>query len=236
LAHVEPVPPAGESWIQGVLTDQAGHPLENVNVEVWPQDVSAVSPVASNLSYAGDPDDATRQSGVFRVAVPAGTPYRLSFSTVGGTEDGDNFRMQNYGDGRPIMTRTHGTVAITSGTAIVTSSGRVIDLGTIQLARQGTVESQTTAKLTRAKVHAGRRAKVVATVSSPFVTDVTGRLQVRVNGKKVSHTLTALEHGRATVRLPKLERGSHRVRVIFKGSSTVARSQATAVRLKVVKR
>ena len=81
-------PPAGESWIQGRLTDQAGHNLNNVNVEAWPMDPNASVPVASNLSYAGAPADGRHQSGVFRLAVP-GASYRITISTIDGQEDGD---------------------------------------------------------------------------------------------------------------------------------------------------
>ena len=139
-------PPAGSSWIQGILTDQAGHPLNNVNVEAWSTDPTITVPVASNLTYAGTPADARHQAGVFRLEVPAGTPYRVTLSTIGGQEDGDRFRMQAYGAGRPIMTR-----AIPAGL----TAGRIIGLGKIQLVRQGTVASKTTARA--AKVKAGKR-------------------------------------------------------------------------------
>ena len=96
-------PPAGMVWLQGKLTDQAGHGLDNVNVEVW-SDAGAIEPAASNLTYGGSPADGRHGHGAYRVEVPEGVPYTLVFSAVGGEEDGDAFRMQAYGQGRPIMT------------------------------------------------------------------------------------------------------------------------------------
>ena len=223
-------PPAGSSWVQGVLTDQAGHTLNNVNVEAWPMDTEAAEPVASNLTYAGSPADNRHQNGVFRLEVPAGTTYRITFSAVGGAEDGDRFRMQNYGGGRPIMARA------SRASAVVAPSGRVINLGTTQLVRQGTVSSKTTARLGRAKVKAGRRGTLNVRVTSPFVSNVTGKVQVRVSGKKVTDRLATFDHGKTTIRLPKLKRGRHGVSVKFQGTNTVAPSKAKTVRLTVTKK
>jgi len=226
-------PPAGESWIQGVLTDQAGNKLNNVNVEAWPMDPTASEPIASNLSYAGAPADGRHQSGVFRLAVPGGTPYRIKFSTIGGQEDGDQFRAQNYGGGRAIMTRVTSAGRPTTVAAVMATPGRVVDLGKTQLARQGTVASKTKARLGRAKVSAGKRGKLSVRVTSRFVTNVTGRVLVKVSGKRIKARLAASGHGKATIRLPKLKPGRHHVNVKFAGSNTVAPSKAAPVRLTV---
>ena len=169
-------PPPGESWIQGRLTDQAGHKLNNVNVEAWPMDPNAGVPVASNLSYAGAPADGRHQSGVFRLAVPGGTPYRLMLSTIDGQEDGDLFRAQTYGNGA-IMTRATAAGQRTTVAKVMAVPGRVIDLGKVPLARQGTVDSKTQARLGNAKVKASKRAKLNVRVSSPFVSNVTGKVR-----------------------------------------------------------
>ncbi len=63
-------PPPGYVWLEGALTDQAGHRLDNVNVEVWSNDPSATEPVASNLTYGGAPADGRHQHGGYRVQVP----------------------------------------------------------------------------------------------------------------------------------------------------------------------
>ncbi len=236
VAALAAKPPPGASWVQGVLTDQAGHTLNNVNVEAWPMDPAATEPVASNLTYAGSPQDNRHQSGVFRLEVPAGTPYRIMFSAVGGAEDGDRFRMRAYGGGRPIMTRATSSVQGSRASAVMAVSGRTIDLGTTQMVRQGTVSSKTTARLGRTRVKAGQRGKLSVRVASPFVSNVTGKVQVRVSGKKASDRLAASDHGRSTIRLPKLKRGHHVVRVKFEGTNTVASSKAKQVRLTVKKR
>jgi hypothetical protein len=232
----KPKPPPGGSWIQGVLTDQARHTLNNVNVEAWPVDPTATEPVASNLTYAGDPKDGRHQSGVFRLEVPAATPYRIKFSAVGGVEDGDRFRMQAYGGGRPIMTRETSPGQRTRASAVVAPSGRIVDLGTTQLVRQGTVSSKTKARLSSKKVKAGRHGKLSVQVTSHFVSNVTGKVQVRVSGKKATDRLAASDHGKTTIRLPKLKRGSHMVSVKFQGTHTVATSKAKKVRLIVMKK
>ena len=218
-------PPAGSSWIQGVLTDQAGHALNNVNVEAWSTDPTVTVPVASNLTYAGTPADGRHQTGVFRLEVPAGTPYEVTLSTIGGQEDGDLFRMQAYGGGRPIMTRS---------TPARLAAGRIIDLGTIQMVRQGTVASKTTARAP--KVKPGKRGVLQIKVTSPYVTNVTGKVQVRVGGKKIVGRLAAIDHGSTSVRLPKFKRGTHVVKVMFLGSNTVEPSKAKPVRVKVTKK
>ncbi|GAA4696456.1 Ig-like domain-containing protein [Nocardioides conyzicola] len=220
-------PAAGSSWIQGVLTDQAGNPLNNVNVEVWPNDPNAATPVASNLSYAGTPADVAHQSGVFRVEVPSGRAYRITISTVGGREDGDQFRMSSIGGGAPIMARTG------SRQALLAVPGRTLELGTVQLARQGRVASTITAKAAKRRVAAGKRGTLRVRVTSPFVTNVTGKVQVRVGGKTVTRHIGAFEHGRISIKLPKLKAGKHSVHVAFLGSSTVSRDKAKAVRFVV---
>ena len=225
-----PTPPAGEAWIQGALTDQAGHRLNNVNVEVWSTDTNATEPVASNLSYAGAPADGRHQNGVYRVAVPSGTPYILTFSTLSGQEDGDLFRAQAYGSGRPIATRSDSPSL--QGTPVMAPAGRVINLGTTQMVRQGTVSSKTTARL-GGKVKAGKRGKLTVRVTSPFVSNVTGKVTVKIGKKKLTHRLTAAEHGRSTINLPKLSTGNHKAVVQFQGTNTVAASKAKPVKVKV---
>lgn len=226
---VEPTPAAGMTWLQGVLTDQAGTTIDNVNVEVWPADPAATSPVASNLTYAGLPEDDRHDSGVFRVEVPSGVAYRISLSTVSGAEDGDPFRMTWIGGGGPIMARED------QRAVQLAPSGRIVDFGEIQLARQGQVDSRTTAKATKRKVRTTDRARVKVAVRSPFVTRVTGRVTAKVGKKLVKARITQQDRGVVVVRLPRLKPGTYDVRARFLGSSTVAPSRAKPARL-VVKR
>ncbi len=72
-------PPAGRTWIQGVVVDQAGRPRDNVLVQAfvpWER-----KPRASWLTYA-DPAGG-EPHGWFRLYVPGGpnTWYQLKFSS-----------------------------------------------------------------------------------------------------------------------------------------------------------
>jgi hypothetical protein len=221
------VPPADRTWIEGVITDQANHGQDNVNVEAWPNDPAATAPAASSLTYGGPPANLQYQHGFFLLEVPSNQPYRIVFSAVGGKEDGDQFRMKRYGQGRPIMVRTIAQAA----------AGRIRDLGTIALARQGKVDSTTKADLVDAKITTAKRAKMHVKVTSPFVSNVTGKVVVRVAGKRVKDKVTRTDHGKTTLKLPHLKKsGKYKVKATFVGSGTVRRSEAKPVKLTVRKK
>ncbi len=219
------VPPAGMTWIEGIVTDQANHGQDDVNVEAWPRGPGATTPAASSLTYGGAPDDPRFEHGFFLLEVPSNQPYRIILSTVGGKEDGDPFRMRAYGHGRPIVVR-----------AAVSAAGRIRNLGPIALARHGHVASTTKAVLPKAKVTAGTRAKLRVRVTSRFVTNVTGTVVVHAAGKKLTHRLSPRSHGRSTFKLPHLRKpGRYKVTASFTGSGTVHRSKSKPVRLTVRK-
>jgi hypothetical protein len=244
-------PPAGSTWVEGVITDQAGTGQDDVNVEAWPMEpatgpsasaltyggpaASALTyggPAASGLTYGGPRYNAAQGHGFFRLEVPSNQAYRIVFSAVNGQEDGDPFRMMWYGSDRPIMVRMAAKVA-----AVPLPAGRIRDLGTIQLARQGQVASTTTAVARPAKVRGAKRGKVRVTVSSTYVTDVTGQIVVKVAGHQVKRNLTTADHGTRMIKLPKLRHaGKYRVRVHFTGTSTVQSSKAKPVKVKVVRK
>ena len=216
-------PPPGSTWIEGVITDQADHGQDNVNVEAWPRGPGATSPAASSLSYGASPAHPGLQHGFFLLQVPSDHAYRIVFSAVVGREDGDGFRMKTYGHGRPIVVRD-----------LRGSAGRIRDLGTVALARHGHVASRTKAVLARAKIPAGKRATLRVRVTSRFVTNVTGKVVVCVAGKKVTHRLTAHRHGRSSFKLPRVKKpGTYKVTASYAGSHTVHRSKAKPVRLSV---
>lgn len=218
------LPPEGRSWLQGVVTDQAGHPLNNVNVEVWPTDVAATAPVASNLSYAGIPADGAHQKGVFRVEVPAGASYEITVSTVGGQEDADKFRMLKVGGGAPIQAR--GAIAVKA------VAGRTINLGKVQLARQGRVGSSVKVTKPR-KVTAGKRVKLAVRVHSKYVTHPTGKVRVNVGHKTVVRKLGNRAGGKTNIRLPLLKPGKQVIKVSYLGSKTVSRSKSKPIKVQV---
>jgi hypothetical protein len=64
-------PPAGTTWIEGVVTDQANHGQDNVNVEAWPRGRSATEPIASSLTYGGPPNKPSVLLGFFLLQVPS---------------------------------------------------------------------------------------------------------------------------------------------------------------------
>lgn len=222
------VPPDGKSWIQGTVTDQAGKALDNINVEVWPASGLATEPTGSNLSYAGVPADAAHAHGVFRIEVPSGAPYVVILSAVGGKDDGDQFRKRKVSGGAPIMARA-------------AAAGRVIKVGTIQLARHGLVKSKITAKIVKPKkgkagvlAKADPRYRLKVTVKSKHVKNVTGKLVIKIGGRKITEPLRKKEHGKDVILLPKnLKDGKHKVLVSYAGSKTVAKSKAKPVKLKI---
>ena len=76
------------------------------------------------------------------------------------------------------------------------------------------MDSKTKAKLGNAKVKAGNRAKLNVRVTSPFVSNVTGKVLVKVSGqkKKITERLTAMDKGKAKIQLPKLKSGKYSVK------------------------
>jgi hypothetical protein len=225
LALAPLAPPTGMAWIQGVVTDQAGHGLDNVNVEVWSSDPSATAPTGSNLSYGGFPADGRHGHGAYRIEVPAGQPYTIVFSAVGGKEDGDAFRMQEYGRGLPIMVK---------GTASAAKAGTTRNLGTTALVHQGQVHS--TIKISAAKVKAGKRGSLKISITSPFVAPVTGKVLVKIGRKKATVRLGQTDNGKTTLKLPKLKAGKHKITATYAGTSTVLKSTATPIKLNVTKK
>ena len=103
-------PPPGSTWIEGVITDQADHGQDNVNVEAWPRGPGATSPAASSLSYGASPAHPGLQHGFFLLQVPSDHAYRIVFSAVVGREDGDGFRMKTDGDDGRSSSVTCGAV------------------------------------------------------------------------------------------------------------------------------
>jgi hypothetical protein len=81
---------------------------------------------------------------------------------------------------------------------------------------------------------AAQRYRVKVHVTSPHVTNVTGKVLLRVDGKRITNQLTTREHGKSVILLPKnLKDGKHKVLAQYKGSNTVAPSRAKPLKLKV---
>jgi methionine-rich copper-binding protein CopC len=78
------------------------------------------------------------------------------------------------------------------------------------------------------------RYRVKVHVTSPHVKNVTGKVVITVDGKRLSDKIRSKEHGKSIIALPKnLKEGKHKVKVSYTGSNTVAKSQAKPVKVKV---
>ena len=103
----------------------------------------------------------------------------------------------------------------------------------VAVAKRAATLRATLAKKTIAKSQRGVLALVlkVAGVTSP-----TGRVKV-LDGKKVVSRLefAAGKRGKATVRLPRLKPGVHKLKAVYAGTATIAGAKSTVVRLTVRK-
>ncbi len=101
------------------------------------------------------------------------------------------------------------------------------DLARLTVAK---ARSRVEATLGKSRVRAGERTRVRVLVTAPGPVP-RGQAKVVVNGRSVA--FRRLQDGRASVRLPRLRRGEHRVRAVFLGSANAVRSSSPAVTLRV---
>jgi Bacterial Ig-like domain (group 3) len=201
-ALAAPRPPVGKAWLVGVVTDQAGHPLNDVNVEAWSADGTAKR-VASSLTYESIRNDG--QNGFFLLEVPIHAEYLV---VVSGNTD-DAFRTFRYRDGEPV----------TAGLR------RERSLGTLEIARTALQPSATTARLKPTTVKAGKAGAITVAVTCTNVDPVLGKVTAVVAGKKVTGTLDEGDDGRITLTLPKLKKpGRYTVEASYLGDSYVKKS------------
>ncbi len=115
--------------------------------------------------------------------------------------------------------------AVTSGYApgTATSSTRAVPR----------IGSTVTATTTTPLVAPGKRAVVAVTITAPLAV-ATGTVQV-TEGKKtlVTKQLATAANGRLTIKLPKLPKGKHALKVRYLGSTGVAPSSSGKVKIKV---
>jgi hypothetical protein len=213
-AHAAGDQPAKKrAWIQGVVTDQAGHPLDDINVEAVPANDPGADPVASWITYEGP--QVGEEHGWFRLYVPAGS-YRVRFSSL--SDDAEQFRSAFYAED--------------GATRTLTVLGRQIrELDTTQLVHVGRVASRTTARLVAATVRADQRAVVKVAAVSRFVAPIAGKVRVTVDRRSVA--TATLVGGAARVVLPRLAPGRHSVTATFLATGTVAQSTSPAQKLTV---
>ena len=204
-------PPPGKAWLVGQITDQAAHPLQDVNVEAWSDDPGATAPVASDLTYENLVDG---KQGYFRLEVPIHAYYRIVVSA----DPNDPYRTFQYHDGEPIKVGTR----------------KVRKLGTTAVARVALQPSRTSATINPGRVKVGQAARITVTVTCRNVDPVLGKVTAAVGGKKVAGTLKQASRGKVTLTLPKLRKpGRYAVAAWYLGDSYVKKS-TTASKLTLV--
>jgi hypothetical protein len=92
------------------------------------------------------------------------------------------------------------------------------------------------ATLAKTRVAKSQRAALGVLLKVAGVTSPTGRVKV-LDGKKVVSTLklVAGKRGKATVRLPKLKPGVHKLTAVYAGTATIAGARSKVVKLTVTK-
>ncbi|MGZ4456101.1 MAG: Ig-like domain repeat protein [Nocardioides sp.] len=204
-------PHKGRAWIQGAVTDQAGHYLDDVNVEALDADGGVT---ASSITYE-DPDGG-HPHGFFRLYVPAGK-YQVRFSSL----DGEPFRTAYYSEDGAVKNLT-----------VVSKQIRVLD--TTALLHAGKVASTTKASLADSSILTTDNGLVRFSVSSKFVDPVDGKVKVTVDGDSAG-TVT-LSDGAGKLKLDRLPAGQHDIGVAYLGSTTVKGSKAATAVLTVKKK
>ncbi len=87
------------------------------------------------------------------------------------------------------------------------------------------------------RVKVGRRAKLGITLSVPGLTTPVGKIQVLDKGKKIKQfTMSPVHKGTKTIKLRKLPRGKHKLKVVYVGTGQVFGSRSKRILLYVVRR
>ncbi len=98
------------------------------------------------------------------------------------------------------------------------------------------MKSTVTGALQADRVSKKKRAKLGVTVSVPNLTGPTGAVQVLDKGKKIAQiTLSPNKNGAATIKLPKLKKGKHKLQVVYMGTAQVFGSKSKTIVLYITK-
>jgi hypothetical protein len=198
-------PRAGSALIQGVVVDQFGNPVDDVEVQAENADGT---PAASALTYASDREDGP-QHGYFFLEVSRGT-YTLTLTRTGYK----TLVIDDVEVARARQKVSLGEVEIEKKLADTKTTGELGDKS-ITTKQNGVVDvvvsSKATTKPTGAiEVREGRK--------------VVGEGTLKAKGK-----------GKLTIELDKLAKGSHDLKVYYLGSSTLKASTSGVLTLKVAK-
>jgi large repetitive protein len=90
--------------------------------------------------------------------------------------------------------------------------------------------------LKASRVKVGKRGKLTVTVGVKGLTTPTGVVQVLDKGRKIAQfTMAPVHQGKKTLKLPKLPRGKHKLRVVYLGNNQTFGSKSKTIILYVVK-
>jgi hypothetical protein len=192
--------------VQGVVADQFGHFVDDVDVEA----VDANGEVAaSSLTYASEREDGP-QHGYFYLEVGRKGTYTLTL-----TRDG-------YKDA-------------TVEDVVVTSRRQRLALGEIDIVKKA-AETRTSAGLDDDVVTPDERGRVEVSVSTKATGRPTGDVEVREGRTVVgTGELDASDRGRVMVLLKRLAPGSHHLTAYFLGSKSLKESASKEMTLTVKK-
>lgn len=202
-------PPQGRAWLEGLVVDQAGRPLDNVVVQAFDarDDDPDADPVATWITYA-DPADGPAH-GFYRLYVPQGedAAFDVRFSSPEGSFD-------------PYRSRDLGAPHEVGGHS--EQRGIVQELGTTVMTLERQAEARVGLSPSRDVTRPGRSARLGVTVTSPDVDPVTGKVVLAVDGRtRGQQVLTRRADGRAAFTLPALKPGKHTLVVRYAGSALV---------------
>ncbi len=152
------------------------------------------------------------------------------------------FRYQWLRTGAPIPKATNTMYVLTpedagkdiSVTVLASKSGFTDGSASAAAVSVPKLLSTTTATLSATRIKPGKRVKAGITVAVPGVTGPVGVLKIMDRTKVLKKvTLVTAKNGKITVRLPKLKRGKHRIRVKYLGDATTQGSRSKGLRLSV---
>ncbi len=125
---------------------------------------------------------------------------------------------------------THRVIAefVSSDAAVAGSTSKAVTLKVTK------TKAKVTAKLAKKSVRVGTKGKVTVTIKATGVAKPTGKVVV-YDGKKKIRTVTvkAKHGGKVTITLPKLKKGTHKIKVTYNGSTEVAKKTSKVVDLRV---
>lgn len=199
-----PATAAREKLIQGVVVDQGGYPVLDVQVSAIDADGNIV---ATDLSYENTDGDGEAQPGYFALRVGVRGTFTVTFAKAGHTS------------------QTVEGVEIFRGSPVAS-------LGEVEVPKR-LVATTTTAALVKSTVTTDERGRVELTVK-PGSAKPLGEVVVQDGRKVLGSTsLRSRDKGVASVILRKLDRGTYDLKVIYEGSAFHRSSTSSKLTLTV---